>query len=200
MSQESLAKVTQDIATVRSMIQTNDRLREMLFKPVIEENLNSLKEVAPNKKDWRIYDDSAVVTRLYAIYESFVEKLIKDWIKELPKIFTRYSDLPEKIQRTHERGVAQLLEERQKTQGRFKYLSVKNVIRGLYWGVTGNHEYELIPDAFLFHSENLRKDALQELLANGGIPDSWKWIKNHRNIRDFLEEVRGNENTAEGEL
>jgi len=200
MSQESLAKVTKDIATVRFIIQTNDRLRQILFEQVIEENLNSLKEVAPNKNDWRIYDDSAVVTRLYAIYENFVENLIKDWIKELPKIFTLYSDLPETIRRTYERGVAQLLEERQKKQGRFNHLSVENVIRGLYWGVTGNPQYKLIPDAFLFHSQNLRKDALQELLANGRIPDSWKWIKNHRNIRDFIEEVRGNENTADGEL
>ena len=200
MSQESLTKVTQDIATVRSMIQTNDRLRQILFEQVIEENLNSLKEIAPNKNDWRIYDNSAVVTRLYAIYESFVEKLIKDWIEEVPNIFTRYSDLPEKIQRTHERGVAQLLEERQKKQGRSNHLSVEDVIRGLYWGVTGNHKYELIPGAFLFHSQNLRKDALQELLANAGIPDSWKWIENYRDIKNFIEKVRNDENTADREL
>ncbi len=200
MSQESLAKVTQDIAIVRSMIQTNDKLRQTLFEQVIEENLNSLKEVAPNKNDWRIYDNSAVVTRLYAIYESFVEKLIKDWIEEVPNIFTRYSDLPEKIQRTHERGVAQLLEERQKKQSRFNHFSVENVIRGLYLGVTGNHKYELISGAFLFHSQNLRKDALQELLANAGIPDSWKWIENYRDIKNFIEKVRNDENTADGEL
>ncbi|MEG4329431.1 MAE_28990/MAE_18760 family HEPN-like nuclease [Microcoleus sp. herbarium5] len=158
----------------------------------------ALIEEIPSKDEWRIYDRSAVVTRLYAIYERFVEDLISDWLRRMPDLVPRYSDLEEKIQNTHREGIGRLLIGIKKN--RFQHLSVEKVVQGLSCGITDTGKYELLPDAFLLHEQNLRKEMLEKVLENAGIDEAWKWVTNHKEIKYFVEEVRGRQNTAEGEL
>lgn len=209
MFQELLKTVHINISTVRSIIQVNERLRENVFgiKSIITQEqgtqansiIDELTQNAPEARNWRIYDHCAVVTRLYAIYERFVEDLIREWIQFLPDLFPVYADLEERICNTHRIGVARLLLDI--TKNRFGHLSVKQVIRGLFHGASGTGEkYELLPDAFLLHEQNLRREALEKMFADAGIGNAWTWVEKHRKIKHFVEEVRGSENTAEGEL
>lgn len=206
MFDELLKTANLNIATVRRMIQTNDKLRGIVYgkDSLIRQKLNDNQEftefleVVPNEIEWQVYDHCAVVTRLYAIYERFVEDLITDWLVLLPNLVSHYSDLHDKIKNTHREGVGRLLVDLSKS--RFKNLSVEKVVRGLLCGVAGNETYELIPDAFLLHEQNLRKDVLDKLFAEAGIENAWKWVINHRDIKNFVEEIRGGQNTAEGEL
>ncbi|WP_236141168.1 MAE_28990/MAE_18760 family HEPN-like nuclease [Nostoc sp. CMAA1605] len=197
-----------NINTVRSIIKTNDRLMEIAFasdavmKTEIHEEteiiIGKLLQDIPKAKEWRIYDHCAVVTRLYAIYERFVEELISDWLILLPGLYQRYSDLEETIRNTHQMGVGRLLTELKKS--RYEHLTSEKVMQGLFYGNTGEKQYELLPDAFLIHEQNLRKETLERLFANAGIPNTWIWVEKHRSIQNFLKEIRGNQNTAEGEL
>lgn len=205
MFDELLKTVCLKISTVRSMIKINDRLRKIVFQDSsdikqLKENpeFATLIEVISSKQEWRIYDRSAVVTRLYAIYERFVEDLISDWLRRMPDLVPRYSDLGEKIQNTHREGIGRLLIDIKKN--RFQHLSVEKVVQGLSCGITDTGKYELLPDAFLLHEQNLRKEVLETVLKNAGIDDAWKWVINHKEIKYFIEEVRGSQNTAEGEL
>jgi hypothetical protein len=205
MFDELLNTVCLKISTVRSMIKTNDRLREIVFQDSsdikeLKENpeFAALIEVIPSKQEWRIYDRSAVVTRLYAIYERFVEDLISDWLRRMPDLVPRYSDLGQTVQNTHREGIGRLLIDIKKN--RFQHLSVEKVVQGLSCGITDTGKYELLPDAFLLHEQNLRKEVLETVLKNAGIDEAWKWVSNHKEIKYFVEEVRGRQNTAEGEL
>jgi hypothetical protein len=209
MFQEQLRTVSEQIQTVRSIIATSKKLRDILFQPMRNENLKtdksskilSLKNIAPSLNDWQIYDHCSAVTRLYAIYENFVENIITDWIVLLPSLFQNYSDLAEEVRSTHQIGVAQLLQELKKKKSRFEHLSVEEVIRGLFLGVSNSeNQYDLVPEAFLLHDQNLRKEALEKLFADAGLPKAWSWIERHRDMKFFVEEVRANENTPEGEL
>lgn len=60
--------------------------------------------------------------------------------------------------------------------------------------------YTLIPEAFLERDQNLRKSELERLLRGIGIENCWSWIEKHKDIKNFIENVRGGENTAEAEL
>ncbi len=205
MFQELLNTVKVKTSTVRALIQTNERLREIVFgrgsvtrqESDEDTELSVLIKGVPGVTDWRVYDHCAVVTRLYAIYERFVENLITDWVRLLPSIFPRYVDLEETIQNTHRTGVGRLLCDLKKN--RFEHLSIDQVVQGLFRGVTGEEEYALLPDAFLLHEQNLRKGVLEQLLAGAGIQNAWAWVEKHRAVKHFLE-VRVSENTAEGEL
>ncbi|MBA2749774.1 MAG: hypothetical protein H0U45_13845 [Tatlockia sp.] len=207
MFQELLGIVKVNISTTRSVIKTNERLRKIAFEAGVitkykdeecENLFNALMQDIPKVTEWRVYDHCAVVTQLYAIYERFVEDLITDWLLILPGLVPCYSELEERIQNTHQIGVGRLLIDLNKN--RYKHLSNQKVIRGLFYGVNGEDQYELLSDAFLFHEQNLRKDILEKLLADAGINNAWNWVDKHRAVKNFLEEIRGNQNTAEGEL
>jgi len=205
MFEELIEKASVKISTVRAIIKTNHRLRRIVFRDSLNKQklaknpeFAALIEVIPTEKEWEIYDRSAVVTRLYAIYERFVEDLISDWLRLLPDLVPRYSDLGEKIQNTHREGIGRLLIDIKKN--RFQHLSVEKVVQGLSCGITDTGKYELLPDAFLLHEQNLRKEVLETVLKNAGIDEAWKWVINHKEIKYFVEEVRGSQNTAEGEL
>lgn len=103
MFEEHLKIVSMNISTVSKIIHTNNSLREILFREnkVIQqlqqsdenEHWAKLINNIPDEREWQIYDHCAVVTRLYAIYERFVEDLIAAWLENLPNIVNKYSDL-----------------------------------------------------------------------------------------------------------
>jgi hypothetical protein len=206
MFDELLKSISANISTVHAMLQTNVRLRDILFnegsltRQKLKENAEfiALSKVVPSELEWQIYDHCATVTRLYAIYERFVEDLISDWLRLLPELVARYSDLGDKIQKTHREGIGRLLLDLNKN--RFQHLPVEKVVQGLFSGITGTEQYELLPDAFLLHEQNLRKEVLETLFADAGIDNAWRWVNKHRKIKYFVEEIRGSQNTAEGEL
>jgi len=206
MFDELLKIVSVNISTVHKIIHTNDRLRGIVFRkdtPTQQESdentqFTKLIEGVPSEQEWLVYDRCAVVTRLYAIYERFVEDLIAEWLELLPDIVTKYSDLEKSIKDTHQIGVGRLLLDLKKK--RFEHLSINEVIQGLFDGVTGQEKYKLIPDAFLLHEQNLRREVLEKLFADAGISNAWDWVNKHRTVKQFIEEVRGSQNTAEGEL
>lgn len=206
MFDELLKIVSVNISTVQKIIHTNDRLRGIVFRedaPTQQEadentQFTKLIEGVASEQEWLVYDHCAVVTRLYAIYERFVEDLIAEWLELLPEIFTKYSDLEKSIKDTHQIGVGRLLVDLKKK--RFEHLSINEVIQGLFEGVTGQNKYKLIPDAFLLHEQNLRRKELEKLFADAGISNAWVWVQKHRKVKQFVEEVRGSQNTAEAEL
>lgn len=207
MFQKLLSKAKNNIVTVRSIIKTNENLRRIISSNIdkqlkkSDDYLKLLKEIkqdVPEMTEWRIYDHCAAVTKLYAIYENFVEDLIRDWLSLLPQLYSNYIDLDERIRNTHKVGVARLLLDLNKN--RYEHLAIEDVVNSLYLGINNKTNYELLPDAFLFHEQNLRREILDKLLADAGILNSWTWINKHKSIKNFVEEVRGSLNTAEGEL
>jgi len=85
--------------------------------------------------------------------------------------------LDERIRNTHREGVGRLLLDLKKK--RFKTLQEIDVVKGLFDGITGKEKYYLIPQAFLLHEQNLRKDELDRLLADAGIADAWRWVNKY---------------------
>ncbi len=204
--QELLRQAENNISTVRSVIKTNENIRKVIFSSTniqqkstdCEQLLDLIQKDIPKPIDWRIYDHCAAVIKLYAIYENFVEDLIRDWLSLLPEIYPNYSDLDNRIRKTHQTGVGRLLIDQNKK--RYEHLSIKDIVNSLHSGIDNAGSYELSPDAFLFHEQNLRRDTLDKLLADAGINETWLWIEKHTAIRNFVENIKGSQNTAEGEL
>ncbi|OBQ13180.1 MAE_28990/MAE_18760 family HEPN-like nuclease [Anabaena sp. AL09] len=204
MFENLLMAVKVNISTIRSIIKTNEKIREIAFGDVslhTEETkivLTNLFQDIPELTEGRVYDHCAVVTRLYAIYETFVEDLIRDWLISLPELYPNYLNLEESIRNTHQIGVGRLLVELKKN--RYSHLNPETVMRGLFYGNTGQEKYELVSDAFLFHEDNLRKDTLERLLTNAGVANTWSWILKNRYVIHFIKEIRANENSVDKEL
>lgn len=117
-----LRNVNVSIDSIRAIIETNDRLSKIVANENDHQEIVELIKGFPNEKEWRLYEHCAVVTRLYAIYENFVEKLISAWLQNLPQLVENYLNLDERIKNTHQEGIGRLLLELKKD--RFKDFSI----------------------------------------------------------------------------
>lgn len=140
MYQHLIAQTQDDISTVRSIIKTNENLIKITLQDKDEKEageyknfIAALKSNFPKTQDWRLYNHCSAVTKLYAIYENFVENLIRDWLVFFPKLYPNYFDLDKKIRDTHRKGIGKLLDELNKN--RYEHLSIEDVVRSLSQGI-----------------------------------------------------------------
>lgn len=192
-----MSDVNAQLDVVRAKITLNEGLKGLSTIRKNEQGLPpELRElIAAIPKDslaWRGYEHCAVVSRLYAIYESFVEKLIQNWIEILPLLVLKYSDLDEQIRDIYTDNISRILRERKKQ--RFCDLSIEQIVFGLYHGEIDTQPYKLLGNAFTIHDRNLRKEDLELLLKNAAIhPNPWNWVRENRQLGKIVEE----DNTAE---
>src|SRR5437868_2917329 len=144
-----MSQLRSDLDTVHRVLLTNNALRELLIArssvlvglstaaPAGADDLvqttHDLVRLLPNmpaKLDWQIYDHCAALTRLYAAYERYVGELVSEYVRLLPKIYVKYSELPPEITNQHRVGVGQILLKIGE-KGPYKNLEEQVVVREL---------------------------------------------------------------------
>jgi RiboL-PSP-HEPN len=105
------------------------------------------------------------------------------------KATNNYSDLDEKIRKIYAEKIGDLLSKSCKTTSGFKESLVKDMIEGLYQGVTGDANYKLWQNAFSSHdNSNIRVKILGDLFKNANIHDrAWIWINKHPKVSLFFQ-------------
>jgi hypothetical protein len=205
MFDDLLERARGDIAAVRSVLRTNEVLRQLLFTegdPRSAQHQEFLKGKlgagAPDPTSWRVYDHSSGVTGLYAIYERCVNGVVKAWLTALPTLVPKYSELSENVRSAHRRGIARIIQNIDRP--RFKHLTELGFVKAFHDAVSGASPYELLPEAFLFTEANFRKDTLESVLVSVAIGQSWKWITESRFISNFVASAGRGSTTPEAEL
>jgi len=200
-------KLQLEVREVKSVLAKHDQIRNIIYAAAVfpaapvggaVDPLTQIQLDPPALVEWRIYDHSASLTRLYALYERFVTDIVDKWLDVLPELCPQYLALPEKVQTGHRVGVAEIL--LKLTGDQYQHLSQEKVLRGLFEGTTGLHPYSFLHDAFLTDNRNLWPSVLAGLFTKVGITDSWQWVNNHTKVARFIQEVRGNASSAESEL
>ena len=160
-----LNNLKDEIKTIRSIINISEKLREIIADNPSQLNTEDLKYLqanAPLGDKWLVNDHCSSITRLYALYENFVENLVGDWTILLPQLYSCYQDLPESVRNKHQTGCATLLGNENK-RNRFDSLSERDIIKNLFDTEYKNTtKYNLTSAAFLLHEANLRKDQLTD--------------------------------------
>jgi len=205
MLQDIIHEAVSDAEAVRLLLSATEKLRQLLSgdgkderhaksHPIVAGILANL----PPTNSWKMHEHCATLTRLYAIYERFVAKAVRVWLSELPGMANGYSDLGETFNSNHRRGVARVLLDLDKE--RFSNLTIAQVVVGLLDAVSNKASYGLLAEAFLFDNRSLKRDRLDQLLAQVKLEGGWDWISSHRFVTDFVREVLGGQNTPKGEL
>lgn len=213
------ASLKAEIDTIKSVLETHDRLRTLLYSaerssapaesathedPKPDHSAQSqmpeawikLKEHQPNKAAWQVYDHCAAFTRLYALYEQFVIDLASEFLKTLPSIYATYHDLPEAVRIQHRLGAGQILLKLGK-DGPFKQHDEKNIIQIFSHGFSGKEGYSLLADAFFVDQQNYRSDIVVKIFSYLGFDDCWSWVANHPAVLDHMEREREEDDTPE---
>lgn len=196
-SEPLLSKAVDDVAAVSGAVTTSDRLRSLLLDQTAPELSQEARaqlqrpELPPT--EWRTYDHCAAVTRLYALFEGFVDSLLRHWLDSLPGLLDSYQDLLDGTRTEHVKRVGRLLTRLDWT--RYAHLSVERTIDGLYRAVRGE-PYELLPEAFLIREANLGPEEVTRVFATCQVPNAWNWVEAHPEVHAFLQEERPGQNAS----
>ena len=161
--------------------------------------LASLLPQAPDKLDWQVYDHCAALTRLYAVFEQYVGELVDEYVRLLPQLYVKYTDLPESITNQHRVGIGTILL-KIGVKGPYKELEEQAIVRELAVGLSGATEYKLLPDAFFIERQNLRFDVLCKLFRSLDLDDCVTFINEHSAVKQFIKHERADTSTVEKEL
>jgi hypothetical protein len=198
-----IEKLANDLDALKRAISVHDSIRALISgdSAALAANpfLGGLVSSCPKKLEWQVIDHCAAVTRLYALYEQFVEAIVTSHVDLLPSVYPQYSKLPECVRKHHRTGVGQILQKWSVTSA-YNHLTEPTIAAGLVDGLRGVSPYRLLADAFLIDVENYRPNALRKLFGYVDFADCVAYIHKHPSTTEFIQTKFGNSDTIEGIL
>ncbi|MDP3812898.1 MAG: MAE_28990/MAE_18760 family HEPN-like nuclease [Hydrogenophaga sp.] len=128
---------------------------------------------------------SACVTRLYAIYEDFVETLVSDYLDVVPDLCA-FEDLTDTMRAEYRVGISHLLNRLESP--RYRHLNHGDLIRWYHEALTAHSPYRFVPEALTRHDENLRLAVLDGMLKRVQLADLQGWLSHHEAIAALFDE------------
>lgn len=191
----SFAAFEQKAETLRAFLAHANLTRALLARAsfsmeptLLELDISNLKSSAPDAIRGRVMEHTLAVSHLYALYESFCEDLLSDWINFLTPRF-EFSNLPGKIVERYHEGfsfISSLL-----PSARYPNLTIESVVRNYNAALQGQGNYSLDTECVTYHRKNLRWSELCQLFSQGGIDNLGDWVgKSQAIIKHFGDDDR----------
>ena len=149
------------------------------------------------RRRFRAFAVSACVTRLYAVYENFVESIIGDYLDSLPELVP-FADLPDGVRKEYRIGFSSVLSKLD--QARYSNLNHANMVQWYSQAITGDAKYKFVVQAFTRHDDNLRLSAVAAMAARVGLLDLRGWLAAHPSILGLYEDQNSVYERLEAEL
>jgi hypothetical protein len=179
-----LSRLRADLADIRAQVKTSVKFRALLAGPKkTDPDIVAIAAEVPASAAWAVYDHGAAVTRLYAVYERFIENLVAEWLSLLPVLWPKYDELDERIRRTHREGVGRMLSTLHYRRNRS--VDPVGLIKGLLQGIS-TAPYSVDPVAFIQTERNYKPDVLRTFFNSVGIEDSWSWVDEHAVVQEYI--------------
>ncbi|MEJ2818663.1 MAE_28990/MAE_18760 family HEPN-like nuclease [Caulobacter sp. CCG-8] len=152
---------------------------------------------AADATSWRVIDHCAAVTRTYALFESFVLEILREYLTFLSGSYT-LTELGQEFKSKYTRGVGQILIDQDKQ--RFRSLDMTSIIRAAADAVSDRANYQIQPEALLRAEQNLRMTELQRLFSQCGLSGVEQWVTSHSAVEEFFTTQSRLSETAASEL
>lgn len=188
-----------DLATFKDVLDAHDCARVNYEQPpATPDPWATVRGNNLRRTTWHIYDHCAAFTRLYAIYATYIDDLIEEYLDILPKLYATYNLLPESVSTQHRVGLATILG-KIGDDGTYQQLSEQEIITTLSHGITGGTPYKLLTKAFLTERSNYRLDVIGKILGTLGVDNAAKQISQNGSVKSFLATTNP-DTTVHGEL
>lgn len=193
------------LAAIRKHVAFSANLRSQLGAPELncEDGDTKCLDVrrvlgeATDPTSWRVIDHCAAVTRTYALFESFVMMILREYLAFLSGAY-KLSDLGKEFGTRYTKGIGRILQDQHKP--RYRDLNMANMIVGAGDAVTGKEGYQIQAEALLRAEQNLRMTELHRLFGECGLSGTESWISGHPAVQEFFAQQSRLSQTATSEL
>ncbi|PBN44956.1 MAE_28990/MAE_18760 family HEPN-like nuclease [Sphingobium sp. D43FB] len=160
-------------------------------------NVRRIMGEASDPTSWRVIDHCAAVTRSYALFESFVIEVLREYLAFLAGAY-KMSALGPDFGVRYTKGIGKILQDQQKQ--RYRNLDIAAMITGVSEALGDLDGYQIQPEALLRTEQNLRMAELQRLFNDCGLSGVESWVGSHAAIQKFFAEQARLSDTATSEL
>lgn len=153
----------------------------------IKDSIIRLQSVRSDEKQ---FDYTVIIISLYGQYETFVEQVIKEYLKELRIANYHFSELPHKIQEGYFIKSAKL---QTKTEWeKYSHIADKDISKSLY--DTLNLDIQnILPEAFFTNAGNYSMDILASCLGELGVENLKQTLCKYPPLQSYYKSKYGND-------
>ncbi|HHQ4314550.1 TPA: MAE_28990/MAE_18760 family HEPN-like nuclease, partial [Serratia fonticola] len=145
----------------------------------------------------RQYAYATAVTRLYAIFENFIEKTLSSYLDFLAEN-KLYGELSSGIKNEYRIGFSHVLSRIE--QPRFKSLTHEGLIDKYHKAINNIIGYQFVSEALIRHDNNLRLSVIFELFSRLGLKSLDNWLVLSAKDSDLYEDKEKSREQIESEL
>jgi hypothetical protein len=116
-------------------------------------DMEALFGTSADTTSWRVIDHCAAITRTYALFESFVLQLLREYLLFLSGAYTLTALGPD-FKAKYTRGLGQIMLDQDKQ--RYSYIDIAKLIADANEAMTDTAGYQIQPEALLRNEQNLR--------------------------------------------
>lgn len=145
----------------------------------------------------KAYAVSSCVTRLYAIYENFIETAISDYLDAVSE-FVSFSSLPEGFKNEYRIGISYLLSKID--QGRYGHLTHENIVKWYYEALNDSKNYKFVTDALIRHEQNFRLNIVENIFNKVQLSGLRDWLESHPAIQELYPDENSVSEQLESEI
>ncbi|MDZ4055368.1 MAG: MAE_28990/MAE_18760 family HEPN-like nuclease [Polynucleobacter sp.] len=145
----------------------------------------------------KVYAVASCVTRIYAIYEHFVETVLSDFLDSIPELLP-YSKLSEGLKKEYRFGISHILGKID--ADRYSHLTHENVILWYHEAVSNAPKYRFVTEALTRHDNNLRLNIVENLVSRLDLSGLREWLSRSERIVTLYQEQSAIAEQLEAEL
>ena len=153
----------------------------------VKDSIVWLQSVRSSEKQ---FDYTVIIISLYGQYETFVEQVIKEYLKELRIANYRFSDLPQKIQDGYFIKSAKL--QTKIEWEKYSHIAEKDISKSLYDTLNCNIQ-NILPEAFFTNAGNYSMDILASCLGELGIENLKQTLCKYPPLQSYYKSKYGDE-------
>lgn len=145
----------------------------------------------------KLYALSSCATRLYAIYENFVETLLCDYLDYISELIA-FGDLDSGIKNDYRIGISHILAKLD--SHRYRQLKHENIVSWYHGAISNSPNYKFVTEAFTRHESNLRLGVLDNMVKRLGLNDLESWLAANEHTAALYEDASGIVSRLQAEL
>lgn len=200
-----LERSLEGLRAVRRHISFSAKLRAQVGQPSFGCNtkgekcfdIKALLGEAPDSTSWRVIDHCTAISRAYALFEAFVEQLLREYLAFLARSY-KLSELGEEFMAKYTRGIGRILINQ--NTARYENIDVASLIADATTALSSKSPYQIQPEAMLRAEQNFRMAELQRIFSHCGLAGLESWVAKHSAIEAFFATQSRLSDTAESEL
>jgi len=189
MMHNSLSAFKSSLAQIRQYVVDLERKNDILDKAIslpctsqdIKDDIADLQSKRVSEKQ---FDYMVVIVTLYGQYETFVERSIKEFVKDLQHGGYFFSQLPEKIKGGYfSKGIG--LYGKLEWE-KYKHLNERIIAKSIHEALNQNIQ-NILPEAFYTNAGNYKVDVLAGCLGDLGIDNTKQFLCQYPSLQSYYQ-------------